>query len=61
EITQALRIGVVTGKIVPVLAGSALKNIGFGLLMNAINSYLPSPAERQAETSHPSPPHPSAF
>ncbi|MEK7353408.1 MAG: elongation factor G [Chloroflexota bacterium] len=47
ELTGALRQGVVTGKIVPVLAGSALKNIGIGLLLDAVNSYLPSPKERQ--------------
>ena len=47
ELTGSLRKGVVTGKIVPVLVGSALKNIGVGFLLDAINSYLPSPKERE--------------
>src|SRR3990172_3756643 len=46
ELTSALRKGVVTGKLVPVLAGSALKNIGIGFLLDAVNSYMPSPKER---------------
>ena len=47
ELTGALRQGVVSGKIVPVLVGSALKNIGVGFLLDAVNSYLPSPKECQ--------------
>ncbi len=47
ELSIGLRRAVVTGRIVPVLAGSAIKNIGFSLLLDAINSYLPSPKERE--------------
>lgn len=47
ELGGALRRGVVAGNIVPVLAGSSLKNIGVGMLLDAVNSYLPSPKERQ--------------
>ncbi|MFH1638714.1 MAG: GTP-binding protein, partial [Chloroflexota bacterium] len=47
EITDGLRQGVVSGKIVPVLAGSALQNAGITLLLDAINSYLPSPEGRE--------------
>ncbi|MFC1933021.1 elongation factor G [Chloroflexota bacterium] len=46
ELSNGLRQAVVTGKIVPVLVGSALQNIGTSLLLDAINSYLPSPKER---------------
>ncbi len=49
ELSSGLRQGVLAGKIVPVLVGSALKNIGTGLLLNAINSYLPSPKERDVQ------------
>ena len=46
ELSDGLRQAVVTGKVVPILVGSALKNIGITSLLNAINSYLPSPKER---------------
>jgi len=46
ELTEGLRQGVLAGKVVPILAGSATKNIGTGLLMDAICNYLPSPSER---------------
>ncbi|MBI2851385.1 MAG: elongation factor G [Chloroflexi bacterium] len=46
ELTRSLRQGVIAGKIVPVLTGSSLKNIGIGFLLDAVNSYLPSPKER---------------
>ncbi|MFC1991520.1 elongation factor G [Chloroflexota bacterium] len=48
EITNGLQQGVVNGRIVPVLVGSALKNTGINLLMDAALSYLPSPKERDA-------------
>ena len=47
EMVNGLRQGVVTGKVIPVLVTSATKNIGVGLLMDAISSYMPSPAERE--------------
>jgi len=46
ELSNGLRQGVVTGKVIPVLVGSALKNIGINLVLDAINSYLPAPEER---------------
>ena len=46
ELTNGLRQAVVSGKVVPILAGSALQNIGTEPLMNAISNYLPSPKER---------------
>lgn len=45
EIMMALRKGTVVGKIVPVLCGSAFKNRGVQLLLDAVVDYLPSPAE----------------
>ncbi|MFC1898747.1 elongation factor G [Chloroflexota bacterium] len=46
EINTALRKAVISGKLVPVLAGSALQSVGITKLMDAILSYLPSPQER---------------
>ena len=46
ELGDGLRRAVVAGRIVPVLVGSALQNIGISLLLDAICSYLPSPKER---------------
>jgi len=45
EIYRGLRLGVKSGKIVPVLCGSALANIGVQPLLSAIVALLPSPAE----------------
>ena len=45
EIYRALRKGVLTGTIVPMLCGSAFKNKGIQLLLDAIVDYLPSPTE----------------
>ena len=46
ELSGGLRQAVVAGRIVPILAGSAIKNVGFTLLLDAIHSYLPSAKER---------------
>jgi len=46
ELGNALRQATIGGKIVPVLVGSALQNIGTSLLLDAVCSYLPSPKER---------------
>ena len=43
ELCSGLRQAVASGKMVPILVGSALKNIGVTLLMDAISNYLPSP------------------
>jgi elongation factor G len=47
ELNNGLRQAVVTGKIVPVLACSTLKNIGIAQLLDTMYSYLPSPKERE--------------
>lgn len=45
-IVQALRRATCQQKVVPVLLGSAYKNIGIQRLMDAVNAYLPTPNER---------------
>jgi len=45
EIRTALRHGTVKGTIVPMLCGSAFKNKGVQLLLDAVIDYLPSPLE----------------
>jgi elongation factor G len=45
EIRQALRKGTIDGSIVPMLCGSAFKNKGVQLLLDAVLDYLPSPLE----------------
>jgi elongation factor G len=45
EIANALRQGTIQGTIVPVLCGSAFKNKGVQLLLDAVVDYLPSPLE----------------
>jgi elongation factor G len=68
ELASGLRQAVVGGKLVPVFTGSALKNIGFKLFLNAIGDYLPSPKEGKVvtlsdstrQTTEPSPDGPLA-
>ena len=45
ELQHGLKEATINGSIVPILAGSALKNIGAHLLLDAIHDYLPSPKE----------------
>ena len=45
ELKRALRLGVITNRIVPILCGSALKNKGVQLMLDAIVDYLPSPLD----------------
>ncbi|HMK44134.1 MAG TPA: elongation factor G [Dissulfurispiraceae bacterium] len=45
EITAALRKGTVEMKLTPVLCGSAFKNKGVQLLLDAVIDYLPSPLD----------------
>lgn len=45
EIQRGLRKGTLEGTIVPVLCGSAFKNKGVQLLLDAVVDYLPSPTE----------------
>ncbi len=45
ELKKALRSAVIAYKIVPVLAGSSLRNKGVQLLLDAVVEYLPSPID----------------
>lgn len=45
ELKLAIRKGVLSAEFFPVLAGSAFKNKGVKLLLNAVVSYLPSPID----------------
>lgn len=45
EIKTALRKGTIAGTIVPVLCGSAFKNKGVQLMLDAVVDYLPAPSE----------------
>jgi len=47
ELRTGLRQAVVTGKIVPILVGSAIQNVGIIPLLDAVCDYLPSPKERE--------------
>jgi elongation factor G len=49
EIMQAAHEGTMTGKFVPVVCGSAMKNIGIQPLMDLICDCLPSPLERPVQ------------
>lgn len=45
EIKTALRKGTIAGTIVPVLCGSAFKNKGVQLMLDAVVDYLPAPSD----------------
>jgi elongation factor G len=45
ELQRGLRMGVIRGSLIPVLTGSATKNIAVTLLMDALCRCLPSPAD----------------
>ena len=47
ELSNGLQQAVASGKMVPILAGSAIQNIGITSLLDAIHSYLPSPKEKE--------------
>jgi elongation factor G len=47
ELGGGLQKAVSEGRVVPILTGSAMKNIALPWLMDAINSYLPSAKERE--------------
>jgi elongation factor G len=48
ELRKGIRAGVISGKLVPVLCGSGLKNIGIQPLLDMIHLAAPSPADRPA-------------
>jgi len=49
EILKGLKAGTQARSFVPVLCGSAIRNIGTSVLLDAMVAYLPSPAERGAK------------
>ena len=46
EIISGLRQGILDGGFVPVVCGSALKNIGVSILLDLVVSFMPSPEDR---------------
>jgi len=46
DLMRGLHLGVQAGTVVPLYAGSALKNVGIVPLLNAIVEFLPSPADQ---------------
>ena len=45
EIKKALRVATIAGTVVPVLCGTAFKNKGIQLLLDAVVAYMPSPVD----------------
>src|SRR2546428_272015 len=48
DIKRGLRLGTLSAKLVPVLAGSSFRNKGVQPLLDAIVDYLPSPVDKHA-------------
>jgi elongation factor G len=46
ELKTGLRAATLSGRVVPILTGSALQNIGINWLLDAVYHYLPSPKEQ---------------
>mgnify|MGYP006293479229 CR=1 FL=1 len=62
DLKAAIRTATLNLQLVPVLAGSALKNIGVQPVMNAVIDYLPSPTQvRPAQGVHPQPHKKTSF
>jgi elongation factor G len=53
QLVQGLRSATASGKVFPLLCTSAVLNIGVQPLLDAIVSYVPSPAERPLKTINP--------
>ncbi|GHO91639.1 elongation factor G [Reticulibacter mediterranei] len=49
EVLALVKTGTISGQLIPVLCGSASKNIGVQTLLNAITDYLPNPADSLPE------------
>ncbi len=52
ELKKTLRKAVIANKIVPVFTGTALKNIGVQLVLDAVVDYLPSPLDVKPAVGH---------
>jgi len=46
ELSDGLRQATISGRVTPILVGSAIQNIGIISLLDAVYNYLPSPKER---------------
>ena len=53
EVRQGLALAVRAGKVVPVLCGSALQNVGVRALLDAVAAFLPDPAFRPVTGTNP--------
>ncbi|MDU4960721.1 MAG: elongation factor G [Sporomusaceae bacterium] len=53
EIQSGLCQSIASGKVCPVFCGSAVKNIGVSMFLDAVASYIPSPDSRAAAGVHP--------
>ena len=51
-IDKAIRSAILTGKAVPLLCGSALKNKGVQPLLDAVIKYLPNPSANPAQATN---------
>lgn len=47
ELHKAIRRATIAQKLTPVLLGSAFKNKGIQLVLDAVNAYLPAPSDRE--------------
>jgi elongation factor G len=52
DVKAAIRKAVIAGDFIPVLCGSAFKNKGVQLLLNAVIDYLPSPLDKPPVQGH---------
>ena len=52
ELTAAIRTGCVRSELIPVLCGSALRNKGIQLVLDAVCDYLPDPLDVGSVTGH---------
>lgn len=48
EMTRGIKAGTLARSFLPVLCGSAVRNVGTSVLLDALAAYLPSPVERAA-------------
>jgi elongation factor G len=51
EIQRGLRLAIKNGTVIPVLCNAATANIGINLLMDTVEAFAPSPADRGVETA----------
>ncbi len=52
DLKAAIRHGTLTGQLIPVIAGTALKNKGVRLMLDAVVDYLPAPTDLPPAVGH---------